>query len=226
MQSDFSDLNSNALLGSLLGRSLAEISASLKTISLKSGEVLFHQGEEIDRIYFPHAGAISLISVIDDGREIETASIGFEGAFGLMSGVGSHVSRTKSVVQLPLIASHISSAAFRRAAGENRALYELALRSNDAFLDQIQMISGCNVLHTIEQRLSSWILRSFVRMHRSDLNQTQEMLSAILGVTRSSVSEVAAKLQALGLIRYRRGVIKVINSIGLKNLACECHTVD
>ena len=226
MQSDLSNPNSNALLGSLLGSSLAEISASLKTISLKSGEVLFHQGEEIDRIYFPHAGVISLISVIDDGREVETASIGFEGAFGLMSGIGYHASRTKSLVQLPLIASHISSAAFRRLAGENRPLYELALKSNDAFLDQIQIISVCNVLHSIEERLSSWILRSFVRMHRSDLRQTQEMLSAILGVTRSSVSEVASKLQALGLIQYSRGWIKVIDWGRLENLACECHRLE
>ena len=223
MQENLSDPKSNALLRALSGCALAEISASLKTISLQSGEVLFHQGEEIDRIYFPHAGVISLISVIDDGRNIETASIGFESAFGLMSGIGYHASRTKSVVQLPLIASQISSATFRRLAGINRSLHELALRSNDDFLDRIQIISGCNALHNIEKRFASWILRSTVQMHGSDLNQTQEMLSTILGVTRSSVSEAASKLQALGLIQYRRGLIKVINSKGLKNLACECH---
>lgn len=226
MQEDSNNPKSNVLLRTLSGEALSEIASSLKTISLKSGDVLYHQGEEIDRILFPHSGIISLISAIDDGRDVETASIGFEGAFGLMSGIGYHASRTKSVVQLPLIASHISSASFRRASAGNRELYKLALTSNDAFLDRIQIISGCNLLHTIEGRLSSWILRSFDRMHGSDLNQTQEMLSAILGVTRSAVSEVAAKLKALGLIQYRRGMIKVINYEGLKNFACECHKVD
>ena len=39
---------------------------------------------------------------------------------------------------------------------------------------------------------------------------TQEFLSQMLGVQRSSVTLVARKLQEAGLIRYRRGRIQVL----------------
>lgn len=222
MPEEFIKQPHNSLLSSLSVDAFSEIATSLKIISLKSGEVLFHQGEEVSQIYFPHSGAISIVSVIDDGRHVETASVGFEGAFGLMSGIGYHASRAKSVVQLPLIASKISSVTYRRAVKNNSSLFNLALAANDAFLDQIQVVSGCHALHTIAERLASWILQADDRMHGSDLCQTQEMLSGILGVTRSAVSEVAAKLQTLGLIQYSRGLIKVTNRSALAHVACEC----
>ena len=225
MLKDFRQHQRNRLLGSLSRADFSELVSSLKFISLKAGEVLFHQGEEVNRIYFPHVGVISMFTVIDDGRQVETASVGFESGLGLMSGIGYHASRAKSVVQLPVIASMISSGAFRRIAEQNRSVFELSLRANDAFLDQIQMISGCNVMHTIESRLASMLLQSTHRMHGADLHQTQENLSAILGVTRSAVSEIAAKLQQLGLVRYSRGVIRVMRHAELARIACECRNL-
>ena len=222
MLEQITDPKRNFLLGNLSDDAFSEISTYLKTIFLEPGQVLFSPGEEIDRIYFPHVGVISLITVIDDGRQAETASFGFESGFGLMAGIGYHAYRTNAVVQLPLIASTISSAHYRTAARNNVSFIELALRANSFLLDQIQSISACNALHTIEQRLSRWILLSSDRMRGSNLRHTQEMLATILGVTRSSVSEVAAKMQTLGFIEYRRGLIKLIDRAQLEKLACKC----
>jgi Mn-dependent DtxR family transcriptional regulator len=50
---------------------------------------------------------------------------------------------------------------------------------------------------------------------------TQEFLSEMLGVRRTSVTDGASKMQAVGAISYSRGVIKVIDLGKLRNMSCE-----
>lgn len=45
----------------------------------------------------------------------------------------------------------------------------------------------------------------------------------MLGVRRSSVSEVAARLQNNGSIRYSRGRIEILDKRKLEKCACECY---
>jgi CRP-like cAMP-binding protein len=59
----------------------------------------------------------------------------------------------------------------------------------------------------LEERLCRWLLQSRDLLQSDTLPLTQEFLSQMLGVQRSSVTLVARKLQAGGLISYRRGHI-------------------
>jgi len=52
---------------------------------------------------------------------------------------------------------------------------------------------------------------------------TQEFLAFMLGVLRPTVTLAAATLQQAGPIRYRRGVIQVLDRAGLEESACECY---
>ena len=52
---------------------------------------------------------------------------------------------------------------------------------------------------------------------------TQELMAAMLGVRRESVTEAAGKLQKTGLIKYRRGHITVLDRAGLEDRVCECY---
>ncbi len=49
------------------------------------------------------------------------------------------------------------------------------------------------------------------------------LLSQMLGVRRTSVSEVANKLQAAGTIEYTRGTMRIVDHGRLKALSCECY---
>jgi hypothetical protein len=54
---------------------------------------------------------------------------------------------------------------------------------------------------------------------------TQEQIALRLGVRREGVNDGAALLQRLGLIRYARGHVEVLDREGLEQQACECYGV-
>jgi CRP-like cAMP-binding protein len=99
----------------------------------------------------------------------------------------------------------------------------MAIRANDALLAQVQITAACNAPHTLDARLSRWIFQSSDRTTGIEFPLTQELLSQMLGVTRSSVNEVASKLQAAGFIHYTRGTIEILDRSSLEGAACECY---
>jgi DNA-binding transcriptional MocR family regulator len=81
---------------------------------------------------------------------------------------------------------------------------------------QVQQVAACNALHELEERLSRWLLQTRDLLKSDTLPLTQEFLSQMLGVQRSSVTLVARKLQEAGLINYRRGHIHVLDVEALR----------
>lgn len=213
----------NRLLAMLPRSDFHDISPLMTPVSLEQGIVVHHPGDEVEQVWFPHEGMVSLLAVMADGRVVETATVGLEGVVGGMAGLGLHKALTRAVVQLPLVASRISAAAFRKIVQSHDSLRNLIVQANDALLGQVQITAACNALHSIEARLARWILQSSDRTHGDEIPLTQELLSQMLGVTRSSVSEVASKLQAAGLIRYVRGNIQITNRPALERATCECY---
>jgi len=142
---------------------------------------------------------------------------------GAMAGLGLHTTLTRSVVQTPLVASQITAARFHKAVESSRELRDVIVRYNDALLGQVQITAACNALHPIQARLARWILQTKDRIDGDIIPLTQQLLAEMLGVRRSSVSEVAAVLQSAGLIRYSRGAIEITNRAGLEEAACECY---
>ncbi|ODV07958.1 MAG: Crp/Fnr family transcriptional regulator [Rubrivivax sp. SCN 70-15] len=57
------------------------------------------------------------------------------------------------------------------------------------------------------------------------LRYTQPLIANMLGVRREGVIEAALELQKLGLIRYARGHISVLDRAGLEARGCECYAV-
>jgi Mn-dependent DtxR family transcriptional regulator len=54
---------------------------------------------------------------------------------------------------------------------------------------------------------------------------TQELIANMLGVRREGVTEAAGKLQRLGIIKYSRGHITVLDRPSLERRCCECYAV-
>src|ERR1700704_6603021 len=122
-----------------------------------------------------------------------------------------------------MVGSQIASAPFRKMVQESIALRDLVIKYNEVLLAQVQTTAACNALHHVEARLSRWILQTRDRTETDRVPLTQEFLSEMLGVRRTSVSEVAHKLQMDGLIRYSRGLIEIVDRLALERRACECY---
>jgi len=54
---------------------------------------------------------------------------------------------------------------------------------------------------------------------------TQGLITDMLGVRREGVNEAANELQDLGVIRYSRGRIRILDRVRLEELCCECYAV-
>jgi CRP-like cAMP-binding protein len=185
--------------------------------------VLQEAGERIRQVYFPHTGMISLLAVMQAGNGVETATIGREGAVGAMAGLGGRTAVARAVQQVEGISSQISVSQFQTAMGESAGMRGLIGRYNDVQMRLVHQSVGCNALHHVEARLCRWLLQTRDRSDSDTLSLTQEFLSEMLGVQRTTVNLVARDLQSAGLIRYRRGRIEIVDRAGLEKKACECY---
>jgi CRP-like cAMP-binding protein len=213
----------NKLLASLPRSDFDRLLPHLVSVSLQQGVVLTEAGDEVDQIYFPHFGMLSLLAVLRDGKAIETATVGREGVVGAMAGLGLYKSLVRVVVQMPLACSKIAAAHFRSAAAASDPIRNLCIRYNEVLLSQARVTAACNALHSIEARFCRWLLQSADRAGSDTVALTQEFLAEMLGVRRTSVTEVASKVQSAGAITYSRGVIKILDRPALMRTSCECY---
>jgi len=214
---------SNRLLAALPRTDFQLLAPQLTTLQLAQGTVLHEAGDEVDEVYFPLSGMVSLVAVMRDGKAMETATVGREGVVGVMSGLGLHISWVRAIAQLPAFASRVSSAQLRKAATSSKPISDLCIQYNEVLLGQARTTAACNALHHIEARFCRWLLQTRDRAESDTINLTQEFLSEMLGVRRTSVTEVASKIQAGGAISYSRGVIKIVDLEALKATSCECY---
>jgi len=215
----------NRLLASLPADDFAYLSPQLTTVELERGRLLYDPGDRIDMIYFPHDGVISLMTLMENGAAIESATIGPEGALGLHAAVTQRRSMSRAIVQTPVRASRISATQLHDAWQRSARLRELVERHSEALFGHALQSVGCNALHSVEARFCRWLLTCHDRISTDTIALTQEFLADMLGVQRTTVTAVARSLQEKGAIRYRRGVVDIIDRASLEQIACECYGV-
>jgi CRP-like cAMP-binding protein len=211
----------NFLLNRLDADVLDRLSRDLSVIQLPHGQVLAETHERVEKVYFPHGGIISCVVETIGGGAIETGMIGNDGAFGSSQALDDKVSLNHVVMQVSGPASMISSDHIRKAADELPILRGLLVKYEQFFLAQVQQTAACNALHTVQARTCKWLLR-MQALAGDDLPLTQEFLSQMMGVRRTSVTQVAGQLQKAGMITYKRGHIHINDLDQIREWACEC----
>jgi CRP-like cAMP-binding protein len=216
----------NTLLSALGAADLAALFPVMKEGALASGQVLCEPGQAMDRVYFPSSAVISVVTVMQDGRDVETASIGHEGVAGLLSALTGISPATRMYVQMPGSAISLPAAALRDRVGESPALMKLSLRCAQATNMQTEQSVACNALHHLSARLARWLLICQDRVDSPIMILTQDYMGVMAGALRSSISIAASEFKRAGLIRYSRGLVEILDRAGLEDRACECYAKD
>jgi CRP-like cAMP-binding protein len=214
---------SNFLLASLPADVLSLL--ELEPIVLPQGTPILEPKEPIDRVYFPETGMISLLVVTSEGDAVETAIVGREGALGIQRGLGRRQSLTRATVQIAGRFLTLAAPKFELATAASAPIREMIVRYTEVLWGQAQQTAACNAVHDASSRLCRWLLQSANSVGSDQLALTQEFISQMLGVRRTTVTLLAQHLQRTGAIKYRRGKISILNRSTLEACSCECHRV-
>jgi CRP-like cAMP-binding protein len=199
----------------------------LHPVSVQPGAVLQHQDHPVDYVYFPHDGLVSLLAMTPDGETIEAASVGRRGAICPVHKSDLHDGFFTAVAQGAMRASRITTAQLQAMQTESVAL-DHALRACRAMLLlQLRQNIVCGGLHTVEQRLSRWVLEAADRLESDiiPILATQEHVAQRLGVRRTTVTLLASKLQNAGAIHWGRSRVEILDRARLEAMSCSCYRV-
>jgi CRP-like cAMP-binding protein len=209
----------------LLNRLDAEVSSRIRphlaTTELRHRDVLAEVHQRLEKVYFPHSGIISCVVELKGGGAIGTGMIGNDGAFGAGQALEDRVSLNHVVVQIAGTASVIRSDKLGELAAQFPALRRDLIKYEQFLLSQVQQTAACYAVHHIQDRTCSWLLR----MHDlagPEIALTQEFLAQMMGVRRTSITQIAGALQRAGMIAYRRGHIQILDLERIRASACEC----
>ena len=215
----------NHLLAALPAADLIRLKPQLEAVALPLAAVIYESGGEQGYVYFPTSGIVSLLYVMNDGAAAEIAVVGNEGMVGISLFMGGGSTPSRAVVQSAGSAYRLDAAQTRLEFARGGALQRLLLRYTQALITQMTQTAVCNRHHQLEQQLCRWLLLSLDRLPSSELVMTQQLIANMLGVRREGVTEAAGRLQADGLISYRRGRINVLDRAKLEERVCECYAV-
>ena len=218
-------LEQNHILRSLPPEVRARLSPHLRLVSLPLGTVLHESGSLMRHIYFPTDAIVSLLYVLDNGASAEIAVVGNDGAVGVSLFMGGETTTSRAIVQSAGYAYRLTGARLKREFGLHGDLMYVLLRYTQSLITQMAQTAVCNRHHSVDQQLCRWLLLSLDRLSSTELIMTHELIANMLGVRREGVTDAAGKLQKLGVIRYRRGRITVLNRPELEHLCCECYGV-
>jgi CRP-like cAMP-binding protein len=188
------------------------------------GAMLYRPGDTVEHAYFPCGPALVSFKVtLHDGREVETALVGREGAVGGIVSQGHLPAFARAEVQFPGPFLRLGLAELDRAKARSPAIARLFARYADCLMAQVFQGVACNAVHTIEQRAAKWLVAAIDRTGDDRVPLTQEQLGRMLGVGRSYVARVLRALKAAGVVETRRGGLRVRDLGALQARSCECH---
>lgn len=213
----------NKILMLLPAAELAAVVERSQLIDVKSKQILFEPEQKLDYAYFPEDCVISLVTVMEDGDQVEAMTIGNDGFAGIPVFHEVETSKHKGCGQISGTTLRIAAKDFQELARQLPGLRRLLHRYSEFVFEAVAQSAACNRLHVIEQRCARWLLMSHDRVGRDSFDLTQEFLAEMLGVRRPGVTVAMGILEKAGLIAHGRGNITVVNRPGLEKASCECY---
>ena len=215
--------SSNELLRSLPKNLFNALRPSLRSVFLEEDQYLYFQDESLDYLYFPETAVVSELRTLEDGRMVEVAITGREGAVGFSALFGSKLASNCTQVSQAGSAVRIEGSAFEKMLRVNPDLAPMFSPHLDHYIRQLSQRAICNMYHSVKERLCTWLLLVQDRCGKTTLKLTHEQIARILGVYRPSVTCIALEMRKSKLINYSRGDLSICDRNMMERSACSCY---
>jgi CRP-like cAMP-binding protein len=222
---EFCDPGQNHLLAALRPAERERIYPHLDLVPMPLGKIVYEPSHILRHVYFPTNCIVSFLYVLKDGASAEISVVGNEGLVGVALFMGGESTPSRAIVQSGGFAYRLTAKRLKDEFHQHGQLQFLLLRYTQALITQMAQTAVCNRHHSVDQQLCRWLLLSLDRLSSNRLSMTQELIANMLGVRREGVTAAAAKLQKLGIIRYSRGLVTVLDRPKLERRCCECYAV-
>ena len=192
---------------------------------LQAGQAVFHEGDEVKRVFMLANGSMKIYTLLADGRRQITGFM-FAGDF-----LGISIDDEYAFTAEALVPSELwwfTRDAFERFVEANpkveRELYRLAAHELAAAQAQMVLLGR----KTAAERVASFFLSLLERqelvrcepMTQFDLPMSRLDIADYLGLTKETVSRMLAHLRSLRLIRLvSQDRVEVLDRRGLKDMA-------
>jgi CRP-like cAMP-binding protein len=214
----------NAILASLPLQDLSAVSECLEPMVLKERAILQEPRRQVEYIYFPENGIVSL-RIVNRDSILETAMEGYRGAVGASYVLASCIPMYQSIVMFPGNALRLSTENLRRLMSERPLLHKSLLQYVQTLTVHSTQMALCGVRHDLVQRLACWLCLACDTSDSNVLPVTHEYLSMVLGLRRAGITNTLNGFEGEGLIRKMRGVLQVGDRKRLEQKACSCYGV-
>ena len=215
----------NGILGVLPTPELNRLLPYLELVKMPFGQVLYESHERLKYVYFPTTSIVSLQYILENGATAQIAMVGNEGMVGVCSFMGGGSTPSSAVVQNAGYGYRLKVAHLNDEINNAGALLHMLLRYTQALITQTEQLAVSYRHHSVEQHVCRFLLLSLDRLATNSIVITHELMASLLGVRRESVTEAAGSLQRVGLIKYNRGQIEVLNRLKLEEKIFECYAI-
>lgn len=213
----------NLLLSSLSSPIIEDVRAVSELVHFDMHESIIEPNSTINFVDFLESGVLSLMSVMEDGSNIELAMIGREGMIGLPLLLGVETVGQKVACQVDATVLRLKAQDFLDLVKRHPELGEVCQRYAVAMFEQVAITIGCNRTHPIEKRYARWLLLTHDRCDSDNFVATQGFLAGLLGVSRTGVNMAAGALLRSKLITYVRGKVTILDRKSLEAATCDCY---
>ena len=215
-------LTANRLLGALDEADRKALSPYLTREAMVSGHLFYDPGDTIQHLHFVESGVISIMTLLREGDAVECGMVGREGLLGAGAALSGLPVYTRAICQVSGSTLKIGLEDFLGLVATRPAFRHALFQYLEGLANQAQQSVACRAWHRAEARICRWLVAACDQAGRDEIDLTQEFLAQMLAVQRSTVSQIAGEMQALGLIQQKRGRIAIIDRPGTEARACEC----
>jgi CRP-like cAMP-binding protein len=215
----------NQLLASLDEAGRDRVGSKLRRVPVAAKQVLYHPDAKITDIYFPENCVLAMLTVMEDGSSIESATVGREGASWVSASFKSPTMPCQTMVAISGHAYMLPASVVEDEIKKNGKFHDTLSHYSHLLLIQTLRAAACNGLHSLQQRCARWMLMTLDRTDLSRFAITHDFLASLLGVQRPGVSQLVERLSAEGVLDISRGEIRVTDRRKLEAIACECYGI-